>query len=35
MKYNEICECESKNYSNCKKGYSWNPSTYIVRIVRI
>ena len=22
-------QCECKNYRKCKKGYSWNPSTYI------
>ena len=26
---NKTCQCECKNYSKCKKDYSWNPSTYI------
>ena len=26
---NKTCQCECKNYSTCKKDYSWNPSTYI------
>ena len=26
---NKICQCECKSYHNCKRDYSWNPSTYI------
>ena len=25
---NKICQCECKNYRNCKKDYSCNPSTF-------
>ena len=25
----ELCQCERKNYRNCKKDYSSNPSTCI------
>ena len=26
---NQTCQCECKNYHNCKKDYSWTPSTCI------
>ena len=26
---NKTCQCECKNYHECKKDYSWNPSTCI------
>ena len=26
---NKKCQCEGKNYSNCKKDYSCNPSTFV------
>ena len=26
---NKTCQCECKNYHQCKKDYSWNPSTCI------
>ena len=26
---NKTCQCEHKNYHNCKKDYSWNPSISI------
>ena len=32
---NKACQCERKNYHKCEKDYSLNPSTCLVRIVRI
>ena len=26
---NKTCQCEWKNYRNCKKDYSCNPSTFV------
>ena len=26
---NKTCQCECKKYCTCKKGYGWNPSTFI------
>ena len=26
---NEPCQCECRNYRNCKKDYNWNPRAYI------
>ena len=26
---NKTCQCECKNYCQCKKDYSWNPSKCI------
>ena len=32
---NETSQCKCKNYRTYKKGYSWNPSTCIVKMVSI
>ena len=29
QKWNKLCQCECKNYQNCRKNYSWIPSTCI------